>query len=603
MRRLIGVMAATVALLLVSSRFAIAAPVSERGEIVSILSSGVHPWLSRSDLRDVRDSLSVFYAGRGNAPAWISAGHPTPRALAWVAALEGIEGFGLSLADYDVPALSETCRVLDRGAPRSARTLARFDVALSAVVARTLQSLHGGRIAPAVVDSNLILLHRPLATAQMLDTLSAMGDPRTFLDRVQPPLRQYRLLQRALARYRTAAERITIEPATRPATRLRAGRPLAQAPSLRRVLAWTGDLADSTPPPGAADTVLDTRLVQAIGRFQKRNELPASGALDAKTWSLLDQGVAERVHQIERTLEQWRWLPHNLELPLLLVNIPAFRLAVIDRFDRPESEMFQMKVVVGKAFQTQTPVFTAALTSIDFAPYWDVPPSIATKEVQPQALADTSYLTRNDMELVRNREVVPSTPDMIALIGQGVRVRQKPGVLNALGRVKFVMPNRYDVYLHDTPARYAFDQRQRDMSHGCIRVADPPRLARQLLADRKDWPSARIDSALAGDKTLKVRLAKPMLVAIVYATAVAREGGFVTFYPDVYGHDRALGLLLAGVSPDSVAAERRALQAKRTPPPRPPAPRPPDSLVVDAPAPPTPSEPPAPHPGADGSGH
>ena len=133
---------------------------------------------------------------------------------------------------------------------------------------------------------------------------------------------------------------------------------------------------------------------------------------------------------------------------------------------------------------------SAALTSIDFAPYWDVPPSIATKEVQPQALADSTYLTRNDMELVRNRDVVPSTPDMIALIGQGVRVRQKPGAQNALGRVKFVMPNRYDVYLHDTPARYAFDQRQRDI--GRVEAAVAP-LANDLAAPATVAEQCRLD--------------------------------------------------------------------------------------------------------------
>jgi murein L,D-transpeptidase YcbB/YkuD len=208
-------------------------------------------------------------------------------------------------------------------------------------------------------------------------------------------------------------------------------------------------------------------------------------------------------------------------------------------------------------------VLTAALTSVDFMPDWDVPPTIATRDVQPAALADSTYLRNSHMELIAGGRIVPPTPSNIASIGHGVRVRQQPGPDNPLGRIKFVMPNRFDVYLHDTPTKYLFDRRQRDFSHGCIRVGDAPALARWALRERADWPAARIDSALAGLTTLKVRLPRPMLVAIVYATAEAREDGSVRFHPDVYGHDRALELLLAGAPADSVAAERlRGFEAR-----------------------------------------
>jgi murein L,D-transpeptidase YcbB/YkuD len=263
-----------------------------------------------------------------------------------------------------------------------------------------------------------------------------------------------------------------------------------------------------------------------------------------------------------------------------MVNIPAFRLDAYDRMDQPDSSRLRINVVVGTAYKTQTPVLTAALTSVDFMPDWDVPPSIAVNEVLPEALKDSTYLRKNHFDLLRGGALVRPTPAAIGALGHGTRVRQQPGPDNPLGRIKFVMPNRYDIYLHDTPVKYLFDRRQRDFSHGCIRVGNAPALARWVLRERPDWPAARIDSALAGVTTLKVRLPRPMLVAIVYATAEAREDGTVRFYPDVYGHDRALELLLAGAPYDSVAAERlRGFEARHGSP-APAAPAPPTATTT-----------------------
>ena len=528
---------------------------------LQILDLGGHPWLGHPDLGDVRDSLRAFYARRGDQLCWTWAERLSPQTHAWLEALQRLDAYGLPASDVDASQLADTAASLEAG-PRSPIRFVEFDVALSASVARALKALHTGRVKPENVDSALIELHAPLPLALTLDTLVARGEPRAWLEAVQPSIRPYWRLVRALGRYRDVAHDSELRLPDRP-PRLHPGRPSGTTARLRRVLEIAGDMRARSTPGGAADSLMDARLTAAIGRLQRRHRLPVTGRLDTLTWALATRALDERVDQITRTLEHWRWLPHDLYAPLVLVNVPAFRLDAMERMDQPDDEMLRINVVVGTAYKTQTPVLTAALTSVDFAPGWDVPPTIARAEVRPEALKDSTYLRRNHMDLLRDGAIVRPAPAAIDRIGQGVRVRQQPGPDNPLGRIKFVMPNLYDVYLHDTPAKYLFERRQRDFSHGCIRVGDAPRLARWALRERADWPAARIDSALAGTATLKVRLPRPMLVAIVYATAEADERGRVRFYPDVYGHDRALELLLAGAPRDSVAAERlRGLEAR-----------------------------------------
>ncbi len=537
------------------------APGTPRG-IGALMDGGIHPWLRHPELSDVRDSLRAFYGRRHNAPCWIQYGRPSSRARAWIAALGRLDDYGIPADDCDVLQVADSLAAIDPDRARSDEEMGDLDVAVTTSIARALRALHSGRLDPARVDSNLILLHHPLALSVTLDAIASSGDPRTWIDRVQPSFRQYREMVQSLARYREFAD----DPANalpQQPPRLNVGRRSGRVATLRRTLEWTGDLRWGSSRGTASDSIAEARLVAAIGRFQRRHQLQATGRLDSLTWNAVRGGLTERIEQMGRTLEQYRWLPHELTAPLLFVNIPAFRLVAMDRLDEPASEMLQVDVVVGTAYKTQTPVLTAALTSIDFMPDWDVPPSIATGEVQPEALKDSTYLGRNHMDLIRNMRVLPPTRANIELIGKGVRVRQRPGPDNPLGRIKFVMPNRFDIYLHDTPARQLFQARQRDFSHGCIRLGNALGLAKYVLRERPDWTPGRIDSAMKDTVTVKVRLPVPMLVAIVYATAEARESGRVAFLPDVYGHDRTLQLLLAGAPRDTLVAERwRAMAAR-----------------------------------------
>lgn len=177
---------------------------------------------------------------------------------------------------------------------------------------------------------------------------------------------------------------------------------------------------------------------------------------------------------------------------------------------------------------------------IVFSPTWRVPPRIIKDEIVPKALTDSMYLTRQGMELVRKGQVVPATPENLALVGDSIGVRQKPGDVNALGNVKFIFPNAYGVYLHDTPTKSTFQRSNRAESHGCIRLADASSLATWLLRSDTSWTADRMKKAMKSDIPVDVSLPNGVPVRLVYETAVAREDGGVDFVADVYGRDRSM---------------------------------------------------------------
>lgn len=210
--------------------------------------------------------------------------------------------------------------------------------------------------------------------------------------------------------------------------------------------------------------------------------------------------------------------------------------------------MLAMDVVVGRAFEHDTPVFAADMRYLIFRPYWEVPVSIMRDELGPRALSDPEFLKREGMILVEGESnlapALPPTPENLERIGKDLRVRQLPGPLNALGLVKFVLPNAHGVYLHDTAAKGLFARSRRDLSHGCIRVRDPVALAAHVLRDQPQWTRERVRAAMDTDDNERVNFSRPVPVYIVYATAIARDSGELYFYSDVYGLDQKLDELL-----------------------------------------------------------
>lgn len=375
----------------------------------------------------------------------------------------------------------------------------------------------------------------------------------------------YLLLEQALEKYRDLAARpeLTGLPPL-PRKSIKPGESWASMPMVRRLLMELGDLPASaatvvpppmtsvtTPgavPPASAATpavkpeeVLDDNLVLALRHFQERHGLDTDGVLGPATWRALTTPMSTRVRQIEQTLESWRALPANPHPRAIFINIPRFRLYAVSGFEVTESQMLTIDVVVGRAVRNmRTPVFTADMTHVIFRPYWDVPRSIARNEILPAARRDLNYLARNQYELLDGAgRIVPASEAALDQLAAGsVRVRQRPGPGNALGAVKFMLPNSHNVYLHDTPSRTLFARSRRDFSHGCIRVADPAGLAEWVLQDDPAWDRERIEAAMAGTRPLRVDLAEPIRVYIVYGTAIAREDGSMLFLEDLYGLEK-----------------------------------------------------------------
>ena len=253
-----------------------------------------------------------------------------------------------------------------------------------------------------------------------------------------------------------------------------------------------------------------------------------------------DPSAEDRVAQIELNLERWRWLPEELGDRYILVNVPTFQLQAIEQ----GKVTLAMRVVAGKADETPTPIFSDEMTEVVFSPYWYVPTSILRKETIPAILRDPGYLDRNELEVVQAGHVVPSSSVDWSDPDQRVQVRQRPGAKNSLGLVKFVFPNKFDVYMHDTPAHSLFSHAERDFSHGCVRVEKPVELAQWVLRDQPEWTAQRIDAAMHAGREQHEALKRRIPVYIVYATAWVDEAGRLDFANDLYGHDTRQRALL-----------------------------------------------------------
>lgn len=417
---------------------------------------------------------------------------------------------------------------------------------------RYVADLHYGRIDPAAAGHGLRTDRSRLDVDATVAQLLASDDVARDLAAVEPTFIHYHLLKAALARYRVLAQDPSLtELPTLPrgVTTLRPGMPWAGTAALTRLLQALGDWPTGRAVP-RGDLYTQTHAT-AMQHFQWRHLLATDGALGPATWRELTTPLSARVRTMELTLERWRWVPPHLHEAPIVVNIPEFRLFAWETPEDEESRLLKLEVIVGERYLSKhTPVFEGSLRYLVFRPYWDVPHSIAVKELLPKIRHDRGYLAHEHLELVRgfgNRaSPVPATSANLAAVVTGqLRLRQRPGADNALGLVKFMLPNPYNVYLHSTPAQSLFAKPSRAFSHGCVRVQDAAKLAAFLLRDNPEWNAERVAAAMADESanSLIVPLAKPVPVYFVYATATAARDG-LRFFPDVYGHDAELNRLL-----------------------------------------------------------
>ncbi len=496
------------------------------------------------------------------AASWLDGAAPSASARELLVAMRDAREFGLDPAAYAADALQATAAA----GLVSVQQRAQFDVQLSRAAARFVSDLHFGRVNPRDADFDLPSRARTFDTNAVLARLATTGDVRAVLASVEPPFQHYLLLKAQLANYRQLAVQAGLnELPALPAPGVREGETWAGAAALRRLLRALGDL-DGPMAGGNELPLLDPQLVAALQRFQLRHGLAADGALGRRTFAALRAPLAQRVRQIELTLERWRWLP-ALDGPTIIVNVPQFRLFAFESNADRESQMITMEVIVGQTYpRTRTPAFAADLRYVVFQPYWDVPRDIMLREMLGKIRAQRGYLAAHDLELVGIGAGAQDAPtqqptalQIDALAAGRARVRQRPGPNNALGPVKFMLPNAYSVYLHGTPANELFRESRRAFSHGCVRVSDPATLARFVLRNApEEWPPERIEAAMQGERPLQVNLARPVAVRIVYGTAVASEDGRIYFLDDLYGNDAHLERLLR------VAPARRQLGVPTT---------------------------------------
>ncbi len=514
-----------------------------RAWLTAAITAGSFPDLRWPDFSDYAGHVKKFYDFNGDSLWWSKGSEPTPQAREMITLLLQADTKGLSADDYDGSRWNDRLGKLKPATREPIEMDAvKFDLALTVCAMRYISDLHIGKVNPTHFAFAVDEEPRKYDLAEFLkDRIVAGSDVPGVMSQVEPPYPGYRRTLQALQTYMELARKDDGEQLPAVKKPIAPGDAYPGIPRLTRLLRLVGDLPAKADVPGDS-LVYQGPLVSAVKNFQSRLGRDPNGRIDAQTLADLNVPLSRRVRQMQLTLERWRWLPDAYQQAPIVANIPEFRLRA---YDKDFHIAVTMKIVVGKAYGHNTPVFGEAMQYVIFRPYWEVPYSIMRAELIPHIMRDRDYLAKKDFELVDGKQNVVSsgtvTDEILAQLRAGkLFVRQKPGPNNALGLVKFLFPNSYSVYMHDTPATELFAKSRRDFSHGCIRLEKPAELAAWILRDNPGWNTERIRAAMNGSASQQVNLAHPIPVLIVYATVIVLEDGIVHFYDDIYGHDKAL---------------------------------------------------------------
>ena len=492
--------------------------------------------------------VEQIYSQDDGGAVWFTAAGARPDVAVALRELRAAGTRGLSVSDYNVDRLARDVQAAG-SADAPARSVARADVALTAAMLRLLADLRFGRVPPQAVEPDYRVTPKDGSLLSTLREAVASGRLADTIDAAEPSFPQYIRLKQLLARYQALAVQpwLSLPPLPTHRTKIMPGDTYAGVRALHHHLIRLGDLQPDAPDP--VDGIYSGALADAVMQFQGRHGLQPDGVIGTQTLAELGVTPETRMQQIALSLERLRWLPELPAGPLVVINIPSFRLWALANARVEDRATLSMPVIVGRAMRGETPMFIGEMRYVEFSPYWNVPPSILRKELLPQLTRDPALLQREDMELVSTRGAGPALTnvDDAALAGLRsgeLRLRQRPGPKNALGGVKFVLPNTMDVYLHGTPVRELFERTRRDFSHGCIRVREPAALAQFALADQPEWTPPQIDAAMTSGVNRTVKLSTPIPVVVFYTTAIVDAGGNALFLPDIYGHDRRLASAL-----------------------------------------------------------
>jgi len=495
-----------------------------------------------------KGALVEYYSVPDQSLLWVDENGLTKRAEMVMAEIEQADDYGLRASDYTLPDSGG----FNASEPKARDWLADSEMKVSYAVLDYAKDARGGRLEPLRLSKNLdpsLALPNP---SEVLDSIAIRSDPGAYLRSFQPDQPQFEALRQKLLELRGGKVE---EPKPGVVTIpdgpvLKFGVDNEQVALLRQRL----DV-----PAGSNPTKFDEAVLEAVKQFQSAHGSRPDGMVGAGTRHLLNGGQPQqeavgspaRIKQILVNMERWRWLPHDLGAFYVTVNIPEFTLRVVEE-GKP---IHTTRVVVGKP-DKQTPVISDEMEEVVFNPYWNVPNSIKMEEIAPYmgqgggffgGGVDTSVLQRHGL-LIRygGRDVDPDAIDWSRNDIRNFDLVQPPGPSNVLGRVKFVFPNKHDVYMHDTTQKFLFNNAVRAESHGCMRVQYPEKLAEIILKHDKDWSPARVESTFDAGGDNHLALDQKIPVYITYFTLRVNDDGSISTFNDLYGHDARMNAALSG---------------------------------------------------------
>lgn len=502
------------------------------------------PELTFDNVRVSTTKLREFYASRNFQPIWVDGHGLNDRGRRTLDVLEKAGDDGINPALYALRSMRQIASE-EAQAERRIQVRLSLEMLMSNAVMRYANDMRGGFTRPQWDTGHPVL--GAVEQVALLKEAAENSNTAGFLQGLAPQSPDYIALKKSLQNHQDIAARGGW-PSFAVGAVVKPGASDSRMDALRQLLTIAQDLPATQAPINATNGhVYDTQLVDAVKHFQLRHSIEPDGVLNATTQQALAVPVAKRIEQIAMTLERMRWMPRDLGNRYVLVNVPAYRLRAV-----MGSDQLTMGVIVGKA-DTQTPMFSKNITQVVFNPSWGVPQKIAMKEMLPKVQKNPSYLANAGYTVTSNGQVVdPHSVDWSSVGSSNFNYafRQNPGDGNALGKVKFTIPDSDNIYLHDTSQHKLFSRADRSMSHGCVRLSNPEAMTKFVLS-HEGWEGKKIETAYNGEASRTVAI-NPLPVHLVYWTSWVDDKGAVHFQKDIYGKDQALLAAISKPSRDDI---------------------------------------------------
>ena len=483
------------------------------------------------------EGIAAHYKTNNFKPIWLVDDLPTQKARDAVGILMKAAEHGLNAQDYQAEALFQKL-----GA-RGSATLVDLEVHLSRSIVAYAQHLNAGRLDPKAVNREIVVYPKVVASNKILESLRKTKSIQIYLRLLAPHTERYERLRLALSDYKLIAANggwtsIPTGDVIKPGGKAVAPERLD---ALRKRMFEDGLLGNAT----LIGEGYSEQLIAAVKKFQLRHGLEPDGVIGPQTLTQMNTSVEKRIRTMELNLERRRWMQNDYGRYYVFANLADQVIKLV----RDEKTLHAELIQVGQPFH-RTPVFSDVMKYIELNPYWNVPYSIATKEFLPKLKANAGALVAQNIKVLRDNKVV--SPYSIPWGSYStkyfpVRLRQDSGKKNALGRVKFMFPNRFNVYIHDTPSKYKFKKASRYFSHGCLRLQDPLTMAEKILGPQ-GWSRKKIDAVIRGGQRRVVKLQTKIPVHVTYLTAWVNKDGAVHFRRDIYGRDKILDLAMQKAS-------------------------------------------------------